>query len=234
MDEPGPLLAPKPQEIHLDAEERRVLGTLIEKGLSTPQQYPLTLQALTTGANQRNNRDPITNYAEDQVEATCTRLQAKGLVSRVLPSSGRVHRWRQELGRLFEFRRAEMSIIGELLLRGPQSEGDLRQRASRMQEIPTLEELEQLLEKLRHTTPVFVVRLSPEGMQRGVRYTHGLYLKAELAAIVDAEQRGAPAPAFGGTPAVSRGSQLEELRERVDELEKRVARLEAALESRAG
>jgi uncharacterized protein YceH (UPF0502 family) len=118
----------------------RVIGTLIEKGLSTPQAYPLSLNALTTGCNQRNNREPITNFTDEQVEEIAQRLQARGLVSVVHPATGRVYRYRQEFGRNYEMRRAELAVLGELLLRGAQTEGELRQRASRMENIATLDD----------------------------------------------------------------------------------------------
>ncbi len=225
------------------SDERRVLGTLIEKGLSTPQQYPLTLNSLTTGCNQRNNREPITHFTDEDVERTLEKLRAMGLVATVIGESGRVARWRQEFGTRYELRGADLAIVGELLLRGAQSEGELRTRASRMRDIPSLEELKALLEKLRTFDPPLVVRLTPAGFVRGVRWTHALYPQAELDAIVAAEASGAAAPAeFHATSAPSAPSApsalsaprasdaVAELVDRISRLEDRLSRLESRLD----
>ncbi len=226
---------PRPR-FELLPDERRVLGTLIEKGLSNPQYYPMTVNALVAGCNQKNNRDPITHYSDEDVERTLETLRAIGLVSTVIGETGRVARWRQEFGSRYELRGADLGIVGELLLRGPQSEGELRTRASRMRDIPTLEDLKALLEKLRTSDPPLVVRLTPEGFTRGVRWTHALYPQAELDAIVAAEGAGgssvtiaaaaAAAPRAEAAPRVDASSAL---LDRIAELEERVARIEKRL-----
>src|SRR6476659_6652589 len=115
----------------LDAKARRVLGVLIEKAKTTPDAYPLTLNALVTGCNQKSNRDPIMELDEADVEETLRGLKAHAIVVKVF--GGRSERWRHLLYETWNVDKLELAILGELLLRGPQSEGDLRGRASRME-----------------------------------------------------------------------------------------------------
>lgn len=218
--------AVKPERLVLDAGERRVVGTLIEKGLTNPQYYPLSLNLLVTGCNQRNNREPVTNYEDADVEEICARLQARNLVAALYPSTGRVVRYRQELGRMFELNATQLAVIGELLLRGAQSEGELRQRASRMREIASLEDLDAVLLELRQRVPPFVVRLTPEGVSRGVRYTHACAPEDEAKAQLEAERAGAPMPVAAPPPRRAADSEVAELKARVDDLERRIAALE--------
>jgi uncharacterized protein YceH (UPF0502 family) len=216
-----------PTEIPLlNATERRVLGVLIEKGMTTPEYYPLTLNALIAGCNQKNNREPVTSLDEESVMATLHALEAKGLAASVIAESGRVNRYRQDLGRKFELNAVQLSVMGELLLRGAQSEGDLRGRASRMRPIETLEALRELL--LQLLAKRLVVRLTPEGTSRGVRWTHALCPSDPLDALVADEAKGAAAPA-PSAPTASTPSVLA----RIEQLEARVARLEEEL-SRPG
>ncbi len=213
----------------LDPHERRVIGTLIEKGLSTPQAYPLSLNALTTGCNQRNNREPITNFTDEQVEEIAQRLQARGLVPVVHPATGRVYRYRQEFGRNYEMRRAELAVLGELLLRGAQTEGELRQRASRMENIATLDDLHQILNGLRAKTPSFVVRITPEGTSRGVVWSHACCEAAELDQLKERERSGvafASASPSSGSSVAEVAVPRDDLIARIEALERRVARLE--------
>jgi hypothetical protein len=94
--------APPTEVPHLHAGERRVLGVLIEKGMTTPEYYPLTVNALIAGCNQKNNREPVTSLDEDSVMAALRSLEAIGLAASVIADTGRVNRWRQDLGRKFE------------------------------------------------------------------------------------------------------------------------------------
>jgi len=210
---------PAPEVPQLHATERRVLGVLIEKGLTTPEYYPMTVNALIAGCNQKNNREPVTSLDEESVMATLRALEAKGLAASVIAESGRVNRYRQDLGRKFELNAVQLSVMGELLLRGAQSEGDLRGRASRMRPIETLEALRELL--LQLLAKRLVVRLTPEGTSRGVRWTHTLCPNDQLNALVADEARGDGAPAAPDVLA------------RIEQLEARVARLEEEL-SRSG
>ncbi len=226
--------APEPTSdarLILDPEERRVLGVLIEKGLTQPQSYPMSLNGIVTGCNQKSNRDPIANYNDADVEEILERLQKRELVGHFYPGEGgRVHRWRQDLGKTYEFRGIELAVIGELLLRGAQSEGELRQRASRMRPIDSLEALEEIVTKLIEHRPPFVIRLTPPGVRRGVRYTHACYEEGEMTQVLSDEASGGHASPSPSPRAVApRSSEIEELKQRVDDLEKRLARIETAL-----
>jgi hypothetical protein len=209
----------------LHATERRVLGVLIEKGLSTPEYYPMTLHHLVAGCNQKNNRDPVTQHDEELVTTTLRELEGKGLVASVIADTGRVNRWRQELVRKWELSVVELAVLGELLLRGAQSEGELRARASRMRPVETLE---QLLERLRTRVPPLVVRLTPPGTIRGVRWTHALYPTEQLQRIV-AEEATHAADDADADAAPRSTEDRSELATRIDALEARLRRIEKEL-----
>jgi uncharacterized protein YceH (UPF0502 family) len=213
-----------PTEVpHLNATDRRVLGVLIEKGMTTPEYYPLTVNALIAGCNQKNNREPVTSLDEDSVMSALHDLEGRGLAASVIAETGRVNRWRQDLGRKFELNAVQLSVMGELLLRGAQSEGDLRGRASRMRPIETLEALRELL--LQLLSKRLVVRLTPEGTSRGVRWTHTLGPSDQLDMLVANEARGLGAVAV----AVPRAPPAPDVLARIEQLEARVARLEEEL-----
>jgi len=153
----------------LDANERRVLGTLIEKAKTTPDQYPLSLNALVTGCNQKSNRDPLMTLDEEQVMRAIEGLRASGAAAEVF-GSGKIPRYRHLAYEWLGVEKEQLAIMGELLLRGEQSEGDLRGRASRMDPIPDLDLLRNHLDSL--AAKGLVVWLSPPG--RGRMLTHGL------------------------------------------------------------
>src|SRR5262249_53270855 len=128
----------------LDTNERRVLGVLIEKQKTLGSDaYPMSLNALVTGCNQKANRDPILGLEEDDVEEALTRCKDRGLAAKVI--GGRVERWRHLLYEAWNVSKVEMAVLGELLLRGPQTEGELRGRASRMDPIDDLDALRKVL-----------------------------------------------------------------------------------------
>lgn len=156
----------------LSRPQRRVLGTLLEKGFTTPEQYPLTLKACTTGCNQKNNRDPISNYSEDQVLEVLDDLQQMGLVAVVHTESGRTERYRHYVRKRFDFSEPQLAILTELLLRGRQSLGELRSRASRM--VP-IESLDILRSALRDLMEAGVVESDMPLDRRGAEVDHTFY-----------------------------------------------------------
>ena len=163
--------------VPLSPRERRVLGVLVEKAKTTPEYYPLTIAAIVTGCNQKSNRDPVTNYDADDVEEILQDLRRKGAVIMV-EAGGRVVRWKHTLYDWFKVTKVELAVLAELMLRGPQTEGDLRARASRMEPLPELASVQAVLEALLPRG--LVLYLSPPGQKRGVVVTHGLYPPAEL------------------------------------------------------
>jgi uncharacterized protein YceH (UPF0502 family) len=187
MDSASPPTA-EPLSI-LEAVERRVLGVLIEKAKTTPDAYPLSLNALVTGCNQKSNRDPVLNLSDAEVENALTGLQKKTLVNR-LQGSGRVERWRHIAYETWKVDKVELAILAELLLRGPQTEGELRGRASRMEAIDDLDQLRVILKRL--TERGLVVYLTPEG-RRGTVLTHGFHADSELERLRAYHSRAAEA-----------------------------------------
>jgi uncharacterized protein YceH (UPF0502 family) len=159
----------------LDMQERRVLGVLVEKAKTTPDTYPLSLNALTTGCNQKSNRDPILNLSELEVEDTLARCQKNGLAIKI--TGGRVVRWKHNLYEAWHVDKVDLAVLGELLLRGPQTEGELRSRASRMEPIDDLDALRNVLRPLVERK--LVVYLTPEE-RRGAMLTHGFHDPREL------------------------------------------------------
>jgi uncharacterized protein YceH (UPF0502 family) len=228
----------------LEANERRVLGTLIEKGKTTPDQYPLSLNALVTGCNQKSNRDPVMTLDEEQVTRAILSLRQSGAVAEVY-GSGKIPRYRHLAYEWLGVEKEELAILGELLLRGEQTEGDLRGRASRMDPISDLDMLRGHLDAL--AARGLVVWLSPPG--RGRMLTHGLLpsekldkVRAGLALAATAvdhpatpeEQPAAKLVPQPTPPAPAGASSSGELVERVRVLEAAVAELRerlAALEA---
>jgi uncharacterized protein YceH (UPF0502 family) len=187
----------------LDVVERRVLGVLIEKQKTTSDSYPMSINGLVSGCNQKSNRDPVLTLDEDEIQEALERLLRRDLVERA-PSSGRVERWRHLLYVAWQVEKVDMAIVGELLLRGPQTEGELRTRASRMDPIEDLDTLRTILRRLVQRG--FVVYLTPED-RRGAVLTHGFHEPAELRQLkTQAGASGAspaPAPARAAPPPAS-------------------------------
>jgi uncharacterized protein YceH (UPF0502 family) len=155
--------------------ERRVLGVMVEKAKTTPDVYPMSVNSLMTGSNQKSNRDPIMNVSEEDIENTLAALQTRGYVTRI--QGGRVERWRHNLYDIWSVNKVELAILAELLLRGPQTEGELRQRASRMEPIDDLDALRAALKPLVERR--LVQFLGPEG-RRGTLITHGFHSAKEV------------------------------------------------------
>ena len=155
--------------------ERRVAGVLIEKAKTTPDQYPMTINGLVTGSNQKSNRDPQMQLEEDDVLEALDTLKAAGAVIEI-QGSGRVAKYRHLLYEWLGVEKVELAVMAELLLRGAQTEGELRGRASRMEPIADLNVLRGILDSLRGKG--LVLDLTPPG--RGQIISHGLYEPDEL------------------------------------------------------
>ena len=162
----------------LSAIQRRVLGVLAEKAKTTPDAYPMTLNALTTGSNQKSNRHPQMNLSRDDIEETLEELRHLGAVSQI-QGGGRVTKYRHRLYDWLSVEAVELAVMTELLLRGPQSVGQLRGRAARMADIDDLGSLRPILDGL--IGKGLVIPLSPEG--RGQTVTHALLDESELDAV---------------------------------------------------
>ena len=124
---PSPAAGPPAAWPELSVPERRILGVMVEKAKTTPDAYPMSVNAIVTGANQKSNRDPILNLSDLDVEDTLVRCQKKNLAIKI--TGGRVIRWRHSLYEAWHADKVELAVLAELLLRGPQTEGELRARA---------------------------------------------------------------------------------------------------------
>lgn len=236
MDETvsSPPEQPQPKWHALNSRQRRVVGVLIEKAKTTPEAYPMTLNALVTGCNQKSNRSPQMNLNADDVQQAVDDLREMGAIVEV-QGSGRVPKYRHQMYEWLGVDKVELAVMGELLLRGEQTVGELRSHASRMEPIPGLPELKPILQSL--TAKNLVLALTPEG--RGQMVTHNVYkdreleeLKAHMATYTpppepadEAEAR--PRTGGGVTSTWSHVSQekFDELRQEVAQLRDEVAAL---------
>lgn len=218
---PMPLLLPSPAmepDIRLEPNEARVLGVLIEKQLTTPDQYPLSLNAATNGANQKSNRDPVLSLEEEEVTAALDGLERKYLVRRVF---SRVERYQQTAKETLKLQYPELAIIAELLMRGPQTPGELRARVSRMSEVESIGQLMAYLANLIERGFIQRIGAAPGG--RTERYVQ---LLSPGLHPVDAPILEGAAP----IPVAPTGSTSSE---RLTALEERVERLERQLKTLA-
>mgnify|MGYP003296411938 CR=1 FL=1 len=189
----------------LDVAEQRVLGALMEKSKTTPDYYPMTLNALTAACNQKTSRKPVVNYDDETVVIALNSLKKRGLISTATGGSSRVVKYKHNFAIAFPVLPSEVAIICLLLLRGPQTPGELNTSSGRLYEFETLEEVQEVLEKLAGGEPSYVVPMPRRPGQKEVRYMHLL----------------------GGTPDFEEEELPEEpARRSVGELENRVAKLE--------
>jgi uncharacterized protein YceH (UPF0502 family) len=210
-------------DVTLDATQARVLGCLIEKARTTPDQYPMSLNGVRVACNQVSNRDPIVDYSEAAVERTLRQLSDEGLARMVHRPGDRVVKYRHAADEVFGLSDKEVSLIAVLLLRGPQTPGELRQRTNRYVEFTGLADVESTLEQLRSRGAV--VRLERRPGQKEHRYQELLSDRGTGDERVDDTERDAPAPA---APPGTAG-ELEELRAEIDDLKARFGRLLDAL-----
>ena len=168
-----------PGTLELSFAERRVLGALIEKGFTTPEQYPLSLNAVVVASNQKSCRDPVSNLDEEAALDSLDSLRKKGLATLVRMEGSRVDRWKHRFGETLGVSSKEAAILAELLLRGPQTDGEIRSRAARMTPLPDLDEVGRILESLGARPEPLVERLGPPGRRRGVKFAHRFYPPSE-------------------------------------------------------
>jgi uncharacterized protein YceH (UPF0502 family) len=220
----------------LDRDERRVLGVLVEKAKTTPDAYPLSLNALVTGCNQKSNRDPVLAVSDVEAENALAALQKKGLVFR-LQGSGRVERWRHVAYEAWNVDKVELAVLAELLLRGAQTEGELRGRASRMEPVDDLDRLRAVLARLAERR--LVVYVTPRE-RRGTVLTHGFHSPQELEWLGTQHSGSAETAREERTPHVdtpvvptewpTTKDEIAALKSKIAELESRVADQERQLQ----
>ena len=159
-------------DIILDDTEVRILGCLVEKELTTPEYYPLSLNSLMNACNQKSNRSPIVSFDESDVERGLERLQEKGLARTTLTAGSRVTKYLHTILDRFDLSRQEIAIICELMLRGPQTMGEIRTHAERISPFEGLEEVEKNLQALMDYDPALVIRLPREIGRKECRHMH--------------------------------------------------------------
>jgi uncharacterized protein YceH (UPF0502 family) len=166
--------------------EVRVLGSLVEKQVTTPEYYPLTINALTLACNQKNNRHPVTSYSDGQVSDAVESLREKNLVYVFYGSTSRVPKYKHVMPEVMHMTPAELALMCALMLRGPQTPGELRGNASRLHEFPGLEEIEQTLNALiSHEPEPLVTRLPRQAGQKEVRFAHLLSGEVKIEPIAE-------------------------------------------------
>jgi hypothetical protein len=207
----------------LDEIEVRVLGSLLEKEITTPDYYPLSLHALINACNQKSNRDPVMALEESVVRQALDRLNEKGLAGQVSSADSRVPKYAHRLQEVFNFDRRETAVLCVLLLRGPQTPGELRGRGERMYRFDDLAAVESTLHHLAEREPPLVKKLARQPGTKESRYAH--LLAGEV------EDWSAPAET---EPAATTHSQDEErmmrLEVEVQSLREEIAELRQQLE----
>lgn len=158
--------------VRLNVSEIRTLGALIEKRMTTPDHYPLTLNALVTACNQSSNRNPVVSYDAHTVNSALVHTREQGLSALSARSGARAHKFSEKLCESLGLGDRPSAILAELMLRGPQTPGELRQRASRMVDFPDLESVESTLEALALRQEPLVMQLPLQPGKREARYTH--------------------------------------------------------------
>jgi len=207
----------------LSAEELRVLGSLMEKSKTTPDYYPMTINSLTLACNQKTSRRPVVQYDEDTVAQALNTLKRKGLISTATGGSIRSVKYKHNFAIVFPVLPSEVAIICLLMLRGPQTPGELNTNSGRMHEFESLEELQAALERLSSPEMPFLVELPRRPGQKETRYAHLLSGTPEYNEDDFADE--APARSHGGLEArvVKLENDLAELKEAFDKLMKELS-----------
>jgi len=210
-------------ELKLTENEVRVLGSLIEKDITTPEYYPLSLNALVNACSQKSNRDPVMQLDEDAVRDALDGLQEQRMAGPARGADSRVTKYEQRLQEVFNFTRAEIAVLCVLLLRGPQTPGELRGRAERMHRFEALEDVQAALQKLMQREPPLAKVLPRQPGTKEARYAH--LLAGDVVEVETPVQVGA---------AVGRNSadaeRITRLEEEVADLRREVAEVKDQLE----
>ena len=209
--------------LFLTSIEARVLGSLIEKETTTPEYYPLSLNALVNACNQKNNREPVMQLGEEEVHAALNRLRDENLAAAVHDS--RVTKYEHRLQEVLNLTRGETAVLCVLLLRGPQTPGELRGRTERMHRFETIEDLVATLERMSQHDPVLVTALPRQPGSREVRYAHRLSGEPDLSQI---------GPSLVEAAAATRSRDLDriaQLESDVASLREQIAELKAQIEA---
>lgn len=194
--------------------EARILGSLVEKQLTTPEYYPLTLNALTAACNQKSNRDPVMSLDETAIMSAIDSLRDKNLVYTFHGSTSRTVKYKHMLSGVFELDASATAVMTLLMLRGPQTAGEIRGRSDRLHEFGSIIEVQETLDELARRAEPLVIRLERMPGQKEARYAHLLSGEVDVEALAARAER----PAAGGAS-----------NERIEKLEQEVERLSGEL-----
>ena len=218
------------EPIRLNPAEARVLGVLIEKEVTTPDYYPLSMNALINACNQRSNREPVMNLDEDDTRQALRGLEDKQFAGRTRNAEGRVTKYEHWLGEAFNFSRAEAALICVLLLRGPQTPGELRSRTERLHPFAEISDVIGGLQKLMERDPPLVALLPRQPGARESRYAHLLSgpIESIQMAVVPTP------PTQSALPSGEQEDRVARLESTVAELQREVAALREKIDSLFG
>lgn len=197
----------------LNETEARIVGSLVEKQLTTPEYYPLTLNALTAACNQKSNRDPVMSLDESAILAAIDALRDKNLVYLFYGSGSRTVKYKHMLPNVFELEPPAVALMALLLLRGPQTVGELRGRADRLHQFSSLQEIQETLDEMADRSEPLVVKLERQPGQKEARYAH--LLSGPVNAEAFQTRQSDAAPSAGNS--------------RIESLEQEVSRLSGEL-----
>jgi uncharacterized protein YceH (UPF0502 family) len=210
-------------EFSLTETEVRVLGSLIEKDITTPEYYPLSLNALVNACNQKTNRDPVMQLDEDAVRGALEGLQEQRMAGPARGADSRVTKYEQRLQEVFNFTRPEIAVLCVLLLRGPQTPGELRGRTERMHRFEALEDVQSALQKLMQREPSLAKVLARQPGTKESRYAHLFG-----GDVVELEKPGQAGAAVERNPADT--ERIAQLEEEMAEVRREVAGVKDQLE----
>ncbi len=199
----------------------RVLGSLVEKEITTPEYYPLSLNALANACNQKNNREPVMNLDEDEIRQALHQLEDDGLAGAARGMDSRVAKYEHRMQEVFNFTRGEIAVVCVLLLRGPQTPGELRGRSERMHRFEELSDVQSTLQRLMQREPPLVKVLPRQPGTKEARYAHLFSGEpAEVTGAVEASEYARP-----GSSMAQMEAEIAALREEVAELRAQVERV---------
>jgi uncharacterized protein YceH (UPF0502 family) len=205
-------------DFSLDADEVRVLGSLLEKEVTTPEYYPLSLNALLNACNQKSNRDPVVHFDEDTIERVVYTLRDKGLLLNITGAGSRVPKYGHRLSEKLNLGRRELAILCELMVRGPQTLGELRMRAERMHPFDDLAEVEAVLDRM----PELVTKLLRRPGEKEARYAH-LLSGSPAAMDVSPERAADSLPPARPDRIATLEAEVAQLRDEIELLKQRFA-----------
>lgn len=211
-------------ELNLNEVEARVLGSLIEKDITTPDYYPLSLNALVNACNQKNNREPVMSLDEESVRRALVSLQERRMAGPAGGADSRVTKYEHRLQEVFNFDRRETALICVLLLRGAQTPGELRGRSERMHRFETLDDVQSALQKLMEREPPLVRVLPRQPGTKESRYMHLFSGDAGIPAVTDVASPSFVADRNGdGLRIAALEGEVGRLRQEVEELRQQFA-----------